>query len=95
MSTYYFTYGTEGQPYRGGWTEVIADDMAMAEAAFLAYHPKTEHGFLNCSSVYTEEQFMRTTMWKKDNLGARCHERISLKRHINESAKSERSTNHD
>lgn len=43
MAKFYFTYGTDGQPFFGGWTEVEAPDAHAACAAFRAYHPdKTE-----------------------------------------------------
>lgn len=36
---YYFTYGSDGHPYIGGWTEVEAPDAKMACMAFRAVHP--------------------------------------------------------
>ena len=39
MEKFYFTYGTEGQPFVGGWTLVEADNIHAAYAAFRAYHP--------------------------------------------------------
>ena len=33
---YYFTYGTDGQPFVGGWTEVEAPNADIACAAFRA-----------------------------------------------------------
>lgn len=39
MAKFYFTYGTDGQPFFGGWTEVEAPDSHAACAAFRAYHP--------------------------------------------------------
>ena len=39
MPKFYFTYGAEGQPFVGGWTEVEAPDGHAACAAFRAYHP--------------------------------------------------------
>ena len=81
MSTFYFTHGTEGQAYFGGWTEVIAENRQQAEAAFLAFHP-LRNGFIPCASVYTEEEMKKTTMWEVGNFGYRCHETISLTRSI-------------
>lgn len=78
MARFYFTYGSEGQPFVGGWTEVEAEDRRKACAAFRAYHPDKTEGLLNCSDVYTQEEFMQSGM-VKDNLGACCHEYISLK----------------
>ena len=60
--TYYFTYGTEGQPFYGGWTEVHAPSRHMACEVFRFYHPDKTKSLLNCSSVYTREEFNRTKM---------------------------------
>ena len=79
MAKFIFTYGSEGQPFYGGWTEVQADDMELAEAAFRIFHPSKD-GFLNCCSVYTEDEFKRTRMaGPKGNLGHFCHEKIDLR----------------
>lgn len=82
MARFYFTYGTEGQPYCGGWSVVEAPDRSRAEAAFRAYHPDKMKGFLNCSSVYNEELFRKTAMAAEGNFGARCHEIIHLSREL-------------
>lgn len=76
---YYFTYGTDGQPFVGGWTEVEAPNADIACAAFRAVHPDKEPGILNCSSAYTEEFFLRSCMASPDgNFRKFCHERISF-----------------
>ena len=81
MKKYYFTYGTEGQPYCGGWTEVEAPDFHVACAIFRAYHPDKRDGLLNCSSVYVEEEFKKTSMaGPKGNFGKFCHETITVRR---------------
>ena len=81
MARFYFTYGTGGQPFVGGWTEVEAEDARAACAAFRAYHPDKAEGLLNCSSVYTEEQFKRTEMaGPSGNFHRFCHEVITLRR---------------
>lgn len=59
---YYFTYGTDGQPFVGGWTEVEAPNVNLACAAFRLAHPDKEPGILNCSSAYTEENFLKSCM---------------------------------
>lgn len=80
MARFYFTYGTDGQPFSGGWTEVEADNISVACAAFRAYHPDQTEGLLNCSSVYTEEQFKRTEMsGPNGNFHRFCHEVITLR----------------
>lgn len=78
MKRFYFTYGTEGQPYQGGWTVVEAPDYKAAVLAFRAFHPDRTDGLLNCSSVYGEERFMKTRMYIEGNFGAFCREIITL-----------------
>lgn len=82
MARFYFTYGTEGQPFYGGWSVVEAPDRSMADAAFRAYHSDKMKGFLNCSSVYDEALFQSTSMATAGNFGARCHEIIRLSREV-------------
>ena len=78
MPKFYFTYGSEGQPFCGGWTEVEAPDRHAACAAFRAYHPDKTEGLLNCCSVYEEADFMRTSMYGPGgNFGRRCLETIT------------------
>ena len=76
---YYFTYGTEGQPFVGGWTEVEAPTVHLACAAFRAIHPDKCPGILNCGDAYTEEVFLRSCMAGPDgNYHKFCHERITF-----------------
>lgn len=83
MPRFFFTYGTDGYPYYGGWTEVYAPDGHAACAAFRAYHPDKIDDILNCASVYSEDQFLQTPMaGPKGNLGKRCHEIISIQRKV-------------
>lgn len=80
---FFFTYGTEGHPFYGGWTEVEAPDEDAACAAFRVYHPDEIDGLLNCCCVYDEAQFKRTSMCGPGgNYGHRCHETITLRREI-------------
>ena len=88
MATYYFTYGTEGQPFIGGWTEIEAPDPETACAVFRIFHPDRYDAVLNCSSVYDEEYFLQSKMSKIGNLGAYCHERITLTRYLTERGKN-------
>lgn len=76
--TYYFTYGTDGYPFCGGWTEIEANTKAEACSLFRAVHPDKLPGVLNCSFVYSEDQFMNTVMYKNGNYGFFMKERISL-----------------
>lgn len=77
--TFYFTYGTDGQPFVGGWTEVEAPDASAACAVFRLYHPDKTPGILNCSSVYKEDEFKASSMYESGNFGRRCHETITLR----------------
>lgn len=79
MARFYFTYGSEGQPFYGGWTEIEAPDVHAACAAFRAYHPDKTEGLLNCCSIYHEEGFKKTEMYRSGNFGRRCHEVITLR----------------
>ena len=80
MAKFYFTYGSDSdtQPYRGGWTEVEADDEMQARHLFALVH-KSKDGYLPCAYVYDEAKFGRTTMAEcGHNFGRRCVERIAL-----------------
>lgn len=78
---FYFTYGTSGHPFVGGWTEVEAPDMDSACAVFSAFHPN-RNGLLNCGSVYFENNFRNTSMAERGNFGAFCHEKITITRDV-------------
>lgn len=79
---YYFTYGTEGHPYRGGWAVVYAPDLKTAKQAFRQFHPDVIPGLLNCCSVYDEAGFNSTQMSVSGNLGHRARDIICLKRTV-------------
>lgn len=92
MPTFYFTYGTDGQPFVGGWTEITAPDMNTACAVFRVFHPDKIEGIMNCCWVYTEEQFKKTEMaGPSGNFHRFCHEKITVTRTVN----TERSTPND
>lgn len=83
MNKYYFTYGSsEKYPFRRGWTEVIAPDLATACAIFRVFHPDCYEGVLNCCDVYSEAEFAKTEMSKEGNYGVRAHEIITLQREL-------------
>lgn len=67
MEKFYFTYGLEGYPFQGGWTTVIADNEETAIGIYRVYHPDRTPGILNCASIYSEEQFKKTNMYKNRN----------------------------
>ena len=74
MREFYFTFGTSKQfPYCGGWVKVIAPDYKAAVMTFRAKYPDVNEGIINCSDIYTAEQFAKSEM-ADGNLGAGCHE---------------------
>ena len=79
MFKFYFTYGSEGHDYVGGWTEITAPDFASAFRLFDALHPSDENG-VRCGGFYTEEAFKKTSMCKNGNFGRFCHERVTVER---------------
>ena len=81
MARFIFTYGSEGQPFCGGWTEIEAPNEDMAIGAFRLVHPCKHGDFLNCSSIYTVEEFLKTKMAKYGNLGHYGLEKITLEVH--------------
>ncbi len=82
MPKFYFTYGTDGRPFYGGWTEIEAPTRPIACTIFQMIHPCKPSGLLNCSDVYDEATFKATSMYKEDNFGHRCHERLTLQHEI-------------
>ena len=81
MPKFYFTYGIgEEQPYKGGWTEVVAPSLRVACRLFRAVHPGVYSGPLKCSDVYTEDEFKNTRMFKdgNGNFGKFCQEIIKV-----------------
>ena len=83
MPKFIYTYGSEGHPFVGGWTEIEAPDPESANAVFRAFHPDKYEGFLNCCSTYTEAGFQNASMsGPKGNCGHGCWERITVTREI-------------
>lgn len=79
MRKFYFTFGTSEQfPFRGGWVLIIAPDYHAAVRTFRAKHPDVHEGIVNCSDIYTEQQFEQSEM-QSGNLGAFCHEVLTYK----------------
>lgn len=83
MGRYYFTYGNSGkQPFIGGWTIVTAPNRDIACKLFRAIHPDRMLGFLNCSSVYNEDEFILSGISERAGKGPRCHEHIIFKHEV-------------
>lgn len=79
MEKFYFTYGSDGHPFIGGWTEIIAPSKEVACAVFRGIHPCKYPDILNCCSVYTMEQFATSSMnGPNGNLGHGCWEVITV-----------------
>lgn len=78
MDIFYYTFGSDDG---GGWAKVVADDRDTADKAFTVYHP-CGNGLLACASVYTAEQFSKTSMAHNGNFGRGCVEVITLTRRM-------------
>lgn len=91
MSTFYFTY--EGvdflpqlgeppykQPYKGGWTEVVADGALSAHAIYNDIHPQSygRSGFWFYSRILNKESFRRSGFAETGINGYKCVERITV-----------------
>lgn len=82
LNRYYFTYGAEGHPFRGGWTVVEARDRDAAVRVFELFHPPIRrfNAFFPRFCELLGPEFEQTRMFREGNLGARCQERIVLTR---------------
>lgn len=78
---FYFTYGSSGMAYEGGWTEVEAPFRATAVQAFSAFH-RPANGMTACSDIYTEAAFRKTGMLEGGNFGAKTREKITITREL-------------
>ena len=76
---FYFTYGSSGMAYEGGWTEVEAPSRATAIQAFSVFHRPVNH-MMACSDLYSEEEFRKTGMLDGGNFGAKTREKITITR---------------
>lgn len=74
MNRFFFTFGlSEKFPFCGGWIEVIAPNRHTAVSLFRSKYPDIHEGIVNCSDIYTSDEFEKTGM-AAGNLGACCHE---------------------
>jgi len=82
MNKYYFTFGSAGQIYKGGWIIVHAHDYADAENKFFAYYGDRAYvtgyhsGMFNYAFCYEELAFRKTSMEKTGNIGHYCWDEI-------------------
>lgn len=60
---FYFTFGTSLQfPYQNGYVTVDAENLKQAIEKFREHFPD-RHNVVDCSSYYTEEEWITTTMY--------------------------------
>lgn len=81
MHTYYFTYGCDEagtQPYKGGWTEITAPNEKFARQIHGMIHGCDPNEGLRFAFCYSEEDFIKTSMYRNGNFGKRCVERITF-----------------
>lgn len=80
---FYFTYGSDKHmPFIGGWTQVTAPNREAAVQLFRTIHPDRTPNIVNCSFIYSEDEFVKTSMYKHGNYGKRCQETIALQHKV-------------
>lgn len=78
---YYFTFGSAGQLFAGGWVRINAATLREAQDKFIARYGKRawkpgSNCVLNYAFDYPEERFAKTTMAEEGNMGRFEHEHI-------------------
>lgn len=74
--SFYYTFGILSQfPYQEGWVRVEAANRQEADSFFRLRFPDVHKGFLNCDSIYTEDQFQNLGKFVSGTKG--CHEVIT------------------
>ena len=64
-NSYYFTFGTDGQVFRGGYIQINADSVKEAQEKFIKRYGDRAwkyKGILAYAFHYTKEEFMKTSM---------------------------------
>jgi len=65
MNEYYFTFGTsELFPFKKGYIIVVADNENRAIKIFNAHYLPVHDDVVNCSFIYSEEEFIKTNMFE-------------------------------
>lgn len=73
---WFYTYGSNSHfPFQSGWTEVFATDGKQASKAFRGVHPDVTPGCLNCSFVYSQDEFPMS-MASEGNFGSWAQETL-------------------
>lgn len=76
--TFYFSFGnSDAFPFRLGWVEVKAPDEAQAIQLFRSHYPDRNPGVVNCSFIYTDEEWRHTSMGKGEEKSQVCHRVIT------------------
>ena len=58
MNKFYFTFGSNSQfPYQNTYLVVIADSEREAVQKFRAKYPDRHDGIVNCSFIYSEDEW--------------------------------------
>ena len=67
---YYFTFGSCGQLFEGGWVRIQADSINEAQQKFIDHYGDKawkDNGTLNYAFSYSENHFKTTSMASKHN----------------------------
>ena len=76
---FYFTFGSENQPFKGGWVIINADSREQACMLFRAAF-QLDDEMIKCCNIFGEKEFKRTKIYREnDNFGSACHCELSLK----------------
>lgn len=81
---FYFTYGSSGMAYEGGWTEVEAPSITIAWQAFTAFHPSvngskvfyaTDMGNLNGITASYYDLYLVEANYRDEEIQAKIAEK--------------------
>lgn len=78
-NNYYFTFGSSGQIYKGGWVQIKASTLREAQEKFIRHFEKKAYkseGILSYASHYDQAEYEELEMFRTGNFGSRCHEVI-------------------
>jgi len=78
---YYFTFGSSGQLFQGGWVRINANTLAEAQQKFIDHYGDkawtwNDRGVPNYAFGYPEDRFQSTRMFREGNFGKFEHEFI-------------------
>lgn len=72
MNNYYITFGSEGQPFKGGWIIIEAETIEQACKIFRAMYQykETNDTLLKFCSIYTEKPLNKQKCIKATTISA-------------------------